>query len=337
MLIKSRVLLIGAASALALAACGPKDASKAAAPAATTPAASAAAPAAGVAATVNGTVISTATVDMMVKERTTQGQPDTPELRKAIIDNLAMQTLVANEGVKKGLDKSDDVTRQLELIKQSMTANAYIQDWIKANPVTDEMIKAEYDKMVTSAGGTEYKARHILVKEEADAKAIIAKLKKDAKAFAGLAKEKSMDPGSKVNGGDLGWFNPASMVPEFGAAVAKLEKGKFTDEPVKSQFGYHVIMLEDSRPIAPPPFEQIKDQLKQQVQRTNMKTYLDKLKADAKIEYRSVPAPVTSGAAPAAPAAAPAAGDGHDHGAAPAAPAAPAPAAPAAATPAASK
>jgi peptidyl-prolyl cis-trans isomerase C len=303
MLIKSRVLLIGAASALALAACGPKDASKAAAPAATTPAASAAAPAAGVAATVNGTVISTATVDMMVKERTTQGQPDTPELRKAIIDNLAMQTLVANEGVKKGLDKSDDVTRQLELIKQSMTANAYIQDWIKANPVTDEMIKAEYDKMVTSAGGTEYKARHILVKEEADAKAIIAKLKKDAKAFAGLAKEKSMDPGSKVNGGDLGWFNPASMVPEFGAAVAKLEKGKFTDEPVKSQFGYHVIVLDDTRVPTPPPMEQVKEQIKQQVQRNNLKAYFDDMKAKAKIDIVGAPAAPAAPTAPAAPAA----------------------------------
>lgn len=331
MLIKSRVLLIGAASALALAACGPKDAAKAAAIPAT-PAASTAAAPAGVAATVNGTPISTATVDMMVKERTAQGQPDTPELRKAIIDNLAMQTLVANEGVKKGLDKSDDVTRQLELIKQSMTANAFIQDWIKSNPVTDAQIKAEYDKMVTSAGGNEYKARHILVKEEADAKAIIAKLNKDVKAFAGLAKEKSMDPGSKVNGGDLGWFNPASMVPEFGAAVAKLEKGKFTTEPVKSQFGYHVIMLEDSRPITPPPLEQVKDQIKQQLQRTTMKTFLDKLKADAKIEIKSPPAaPAATGSAPTPPAA----GDGHDHGAAPTAPAAPAE--PAAATPAASK
>ncbi len=341
MLIKSRVLLIGAASALALAACGPKDAAKPAATTAATPAASTAAPAAGVAATVNGTPISTATVEMMVKERTAQGQPDTPELRKAIIDNLTMQTLVANEGVKKGLDKSEDVTRQLELIKQSMTANAFIQDWLKANPVTDAMVKADYDKMITSAGGTEYKARHILVKEEADAKAIIAKLKKDAKAFAALAKDKSMDPGSKVNGGDLGWFNPASMVPEFGAAVAKLEKGKFTDEPVKSQFGYHVIMLEDSRPIAPPPFEQVKEQIKQQQQRSNMKNYLDKLKADAKIEIKVDPsAPVMSGSAPSAtpaapaapaaaeaPAAAPAGHDGHDHGAAPAAPAAATPAA----------
>ncbi|MDM5176146.1 peptidylprolyl isomerase [Massilia sp. DJPM01] len=322
MLIKSRVLLISAASALALAACGPKDSAKAATPASGTASgtASASTPAAkdGVAATVNGTAISTATVDMMVKERTAQGQPDSPELRKAIIDNLAMQTLVANEGIKKGLDKSDDVKRQMDLIKQSMTANAYIQDYIKANPVTDAMLKAEYDKMVGSAGGTEFKARHILVKDEAEAKSIIAKLKKDPKAFASLAKEKSNDPGSKVNGGDLGWFNPASMVPEFGAAVAKLEKGKFTDEPVKSQFGYHVIMLEDSRPITPPPFEQLKDQLKQQVQRTNMKAYLDKLKADAKIVYTTpVAAPA---AAPAAPGmATPAAGDGHDHGAAPAA------------------
>jgi peptidyl-prolyl cis-trans isomerase C len=298
MLMKSRVLMIGAASVLALASCTKKDAN--ASPA--TPLSSTAPATAGadsVAATVNGTPIYTSTVDMMVKERTAQGQPDSPELRKAIIENLGIQTMVAGEAVKKGLDKAPETTRQLELLKQSLLANAYIQDYVKTNPVTDAMIKAEYDKLNAKTGGTEYKARHILVKTEDEAKAIIVKLKKDLKSFGALAKEKSMDPGSKVNGGDLGWFNPANMVPEFGMATAKLEKGKFTEEPVKSQFGYHVIVLDDSRPIVPPPLEQVKEQLKQQVQRNNIKAFIDDLKAKAKIVVTGEPATPAAAAMPA--------------------------------------
>ena len=317
MSMKSRVLLIGAC-ALTLAACGPKDASKtAAAPstAASTPAAGSAA----VAATVNGTPIYVSTVDSMVQERAAQGQPDSPELRKAIIENLTMQTLVAAEASKKGLEKAPETQRQLELVKQSLLANAFVTDYLKNNPVSDAQLKAEYDKVVGKAG-TEYKARHILVATEAEAKDIIVKLKKDLKAFESLAKAKSMDPGSKVNGGDLGWFDPRGMVPEFGAAVAKLEKGKFTEEPVKSQFGYHVIVLDDSRQPAPPPMEQVKEQLKQQIQRNNLKAFFDDLKAKAKIEVTAAPAPATpaspAAAAPATPAAAPAPADA----AAPAAP-----------------
>lgn len=295
MLKKSRVLIIGAATALAMIGCTAKDTSKSAV----------VVPAAGdtVAANVNGTPIYASTVDMMVKERTAQGQPDSPELRKAIIDNLAMQMLVAAEATKKGLDKAPETTRQLEMVRQSILASAFVQDYLKNSALTDAQLKAEYDKINAKAGGNEYKARHILVATEAEAKDIIVKLNKDIKQFEALAKAKSMDPGSKVNGGDLGWFNPAGMVPEFGAAVAKLEKGKFSAEPVKSQFGYHVILLEDSKPITPPPLEQVKEQLKQQVQRQNLKTFFDDMKAKAKIEVVGAPAV----AAPAAPAPAPAA------------------------------
>jgi peptidyl-prolyl cis-trans isomerase C len=295
---KSRILILSAACALALAACGPKDAAKAG----TT--ATAADPAA---VTVNGVVIPTSMVDLMVKERTAQGQPDSPELRKAIIDNLTMQTLVAGEAVKKGLDKTPETTRQIEAVKTSILANAFVQDYLKNNPVTDEALKAEYDKIIASQGGKEYKARHILVAKEDEAKDIIAKLKKDVKSFEGMAKAKSMDPGSKANGGDLGWFDPRGMVPEFGAAVAKLEKGAFTQEPVKSQFGYHVILLEDSRAVTPPPLEQVKEQLKQQVQRTNLKKFLDETKAKAKIEVAGAPAASAAATASAPAAAAPAA------------------------------
>lgn len=302
MSMKSRVLLIGAC-ALTLAACGPKDASKATATTTTATSTAATTPAADpVAATVNGTAIHTSTVDLMVKERTAQGQPDSPELRKAIIDNLVMQTLVANEASKKGLDKAPETARQVEMVKQSILANAFVTDYLKNNPVTDPMLKAEYDKIVGKAG-PEFKARHILVATEAEAKDIIVKLKKDLKQFESIAKAKSMDPGSKANGGDLGWFDPRGMVPEFGAAIAKLEKGKFTEEPVKSQFGYHVIVLDDSRSPSPPPMEQVKEQLKQQVQRNNLKAFLDDMKAKAKVEITGVPAAPAMPAAPGAPAA----------------------------------
>lgn len=277
---KSRILLIGAASVLALGACDSKDAIKAAPTKEP------------VAATVNGVAIPASTVDLMVRERTAQGHPDSPELRKAVIDNLAMQLLVSTEAVKKGIDKQPDTKRQLELVRQSILANAFVADYLKNTPVTDEMLKAEYDRVAAQTG--EYKARHILVKDEAEAKDIIAQLKKDVAAFESLAKEKSMDPGSKANGGDLGWFDPRSMVPEFGAAVAKLEKGKFTEEPVKSQFGYHVILLEDAKKLTPPPFETVKEQIKQQVQRQNLTKMFDDMKAKAKIEIASETAAVAA-------------------------------------------
>jgi peptidyl-prolyl cis-trans isomerase C len=299
MLMKSRILLISAACALTLGACTSKDDAK-------TPAAAAND---AVAAKVNGVPIPTSTVDMMVRERTAQGQPDSPELRKSIIENLAMQQLAASEATKKGLDKQPETQRQIDLLRQSVLANAFVQDYVKSNEVTDVMVKAEYDKLNAEAG-KEYKARHILVASEAEAKDIIAKLGKDVKAFAALAKQKSMDPGSKANGGDLGWFDPRGMVPEFGAAVAKLEKGKFTAEPVKSQFGYHVIILDDARAVAPPPLEQVQEQLKQQLQRQNLKQVFDDMKAKAKIDIVGEPAvvaPEAAAPAPAAPAAEPAA------------------------------
>lgn len=278
MSIKSRILLASAASLLTLSACNADQPAKA------TPGKD------GVAATVNGTAISKNRVDLLVKQRAGMGQPDNADTRKAIIDQLAMQMLISQEAIKKGLDKSPEVLDQIELTKQSILANAFVQDYIKNNPVSDDLLKAEYDKIKTQMSGNEFKARHILVEKEAEAKDIIAKLKKDAKQFDKLAKEKSKDPGSKGNGGDLGWFDPRGMVPEFSAAVAKLEKGKFTQEPVKSEFGYHVIMLEDSRAMQIPPLDQVKPQLSQQVQQQNLKKMIDDMKAKAKIEITAAPA-----------------------------------------------
>jgi peptidyl-prolyl cis-trans isomerase C len=284
MSIKSRILLASAASLLTLSACNAEENAKTAAPATKDAAA----------ATVNGTAISKNRVDLLIKQRAGMGQPDNAETRKAIIDQLAMQLLVSQEALKKGLDKNPEVLDQIDLTKQSILANAFVQDYIKNNPVSDDVLKAEYDKIKAQMTGSEYKARHILVEKEADAKDIIAKLKKDVKAFDKLAKEKSKDPGSKGQGGDLGWFDVRSMVPEFGTAVTKLSKGKFTEEPVKTQFGYHVIMLEDSRPMQAPAFEQVKPGLSQQVQQQNLKKLVDDLKAKAKIEIMDAPAPAAA-------------------------------------------
>ncbi|MBI1772073.1 MAG: peptidylprolyl isomerase [Burkholderiales bacterium] len=298
MSIKSRVVLGSALALLVLSACNDKNADKAASASAS---ASATASSSEVAATVDGTPISKKQLDQIMQQQAAQGMPDTPETRKMVIDNLAMQLLVAKEAVTKGLDKTPDVADQLEMSRQSILANAYVKDYIKTAAVTDDALKAEYEDFKTKNGGNEFKARHILVKTEDEAKDIIAKIKKDIKSFEGLAKSKSQDPGSKANGGDLGWFNPRGMVPEFGAAVAKLEKGKFTEEPVKSQFGYHVIVLDDSRPVAIPPLEEVKAGLTQQLQQKNLKKMLDDMKAKAKIEVKAAPAAASAPAATGAP------------------------------------
>jgi peptidyl-prolyl cis-trans isomerase C len=254
-----------------------------------------------VAATVNGTPISQKTVDRMVQQGAISGQADTPESRKAILDRLTLQAVIAQEAVKEGLDKAPDVSEQIDAIRQAVLANAYVQNYMKNHPVSDDMLKAEYERIKATMSGTEYKARHILVAKEGDAREVIARLRKQPGAFAQLAKDKSKDEGSRDNGGELGWFDPRHMVPEFAAAVTQLEKGKFTLEPVKTQFGYHVILLEDSRPIQAPPLEEVKPQLSQQLQQQEVIKQMDALKAQAKIEMPVVAA--TTPPAPAAPSA----------------------------------
>lgn len=274
MSIKSCILLVSATSLLSLSACNVGEHGKTE----NTPAIG------GVAATVNGIPISNDTVDHIIGEGMAMGRPDSPESRKAIINQLAMQILVSQEAIKKKLDETPAVIDQINLTKQSILANAFAQDFMKNNPVSDDMLKAEYEKIKAQMSGTEYKARHILVKSEAEAKDIIAKLKTNSGQFDKLAKEKSEDAGSRNGGGELGWFDPHGMVPEFGAAVAKLEKGKFTLEPVKTQYGYHVILLEDTRSQPIPTIEQVKPQLSKQVQQQNMKKLIDDLMSKAKIE-----------------------------------------------------
>jgi peptidyl-prolyl cis-trans isomerase C len=280
MFFRHRIVLACAVSLLALAACNSTERANSTAPGKE-----------AVAATVNGTPISERLVGLMLKTRSDLGREANAEARAGFIDRMAMQLVIVQEAIKKGLDKVPEVSDKLELSRQSILVEAFVQDYIKNNPVSDDALKAEYEKIKAQMAGTEYKARHILVENEAEAKDIIAKLKKSPKAFEAMAKEKSKDNGSKMRGGDLGWFDPRGMVPEFGAAVAKLSKGKFSDEPVKTQFGYHVIMLEDSRPKEIQPLEKIKSELAQQMQQQSLKKLFDEMKAKAKIEVAQAPSP----------------------------------------------
>jgi peptidyl-prolyl cis-trans isomerase C len=232
---------------------------------------------------VNGVSISQAFADTLLAEQTAKGAPDSPELRNAVREELIRRELLVQQAKKAGLDRKPDIAAQAEVAKQAILIRGYVQQYVQKNPINDEQLQAEYNKVKAQVGGTEYKTRHILVKEESEAKAIIDELKKDAGKFDELAKQ-STDPGSKDNGGDLGWAAPGNYVKPFADALIMLEKGKFTETPVQSQFGYHVILLEDTRPTTFPPFEEIKQRILQQMQQQQIGKMVEDLRASAKIE-----------------------------------------------------
>jgi len=234
------------------------------------------------AALVNGVSIPQARIDLRVKAAAAQGQADSPELRKAIRDDMINLEVMAQEAVKTGLDKNADVVQQVELAKQSVLVGAFVQDYVKNHPISEDQLKQEYDKLKTKLGNKEYNTRHILVETEAEAKDIIAQLGKKAK-FEKLA-AKSKDTGSAAQGGSLGWAVPSNFVPEFANALLNLKKGEYTKEPVQSQFGWHVIKLDDTRELKVPSFEEVKPQLQQRLQQQSIKKAIDELRAKAKIE-----------------------------------------------------
>jgi peptidyl-prolyl cis-trans isomerase C len=233
-------------------------------------------------ATVNGKAIPKVRADALLAGQAAQGQPDSPELRKAVTEELVRREILTQESIKKGFDKKPEVQGQVDLARQGVLIGAYLNDYVKTHPVTEDQIKKEYEEIKAKLGNKEYKARHILVEKEDEAKAIIEKLKKGEK-IEDLAKA-SKDPGSKERGGDLGWANPASFVPPFSAAMTKLEKGKFTETPVKSDFGWHVIQLEDTRELKLPPIEEAKGQIGQQLQQRMVQKHIEDLRAKAKVE-----------------------------------------------------
>jgi peptidyl-prolyl cis-trans isomerase C len=232
--------------------------------------------------TVNGKPIPKARLEFIVKQRAAQGQPDSEQSRRLILDNLVTQEVVAQEADRKGFSKNADVRAQLDLMRQQVLVQALIQDYVKAHPVKDEDLRAEYDKLKASRGDKEYKARHILVDKDTEANEIIAQLKKGAK-FEDLAKQ-SKDPGSKDKGGDLDWNPPTTFVKPFADALAKLEKGKYTESPVQTQYGWHVIQLDDVRPAQFPAYESVKAQLQNRLQEQEVQKYVSELRSKAKIK-----------------------------------------------------
>jgi peptidyl-prolyl cis-trans isomerase C len=185
--------------------------------------------------------------------------------------------LLVREAKKQGLDKQPDVKTQMDLASQTALVRVYIQDWIQKNPIPDADLHKEYDSIKGQIGDKEYKVRHILVEKEDDAKDIIAQLQKGAK-FEELAKARSKDPGSKDKGGDLDWNAPANFVKPFGDAMKSTPKGKFTPQPVQTQFGWHVIEVDDIRDAKVPSFDEVKPQLQQRMQSQWLDKYLKDLR-----------------------------------------------------------
>lgn len=232
--------------------------------------------------TVNGRSVPKIRAQALMAGQEAQGKADSPELRKAVQEELVRREVLTQEAVKKGFDKRPEVQGQIELARQGVLIGAYLNDYVRTHPVTDDQVKKEFEAITAKLGNKEYKARHVLVGTEEEAKAIIDKLKKGAK-FEDLAKE-SKDPGSKERGGDLGWATPASFVPPFSAAMVKLDKGKFTETPVKSDFGWHVIELDDVRELKLPTLDEAKGQITQQLTQRMVQKHVEDLRAKAKVE-----------------------------------------------------
>ena len=232
---------------------------------------------------VNGKAVPSARVDALVQQVTKSGRPVTPEMNGQIKDEVITREIFMQEAQKRGLDVTDDFKTQMELARQSLLIRELFNEFQKQNPVTDADAKAEYDKFASANTAKEYKARHILVAKEDEAKAIIASLKKGGK-FEEIAKKSSKDPGSGANGGDLDWAPAGSYVKEFSEAMVALQKGKLTETPVKSQFGYHIIRLDDVREPQLPKFDEVKPQITQQLAQQKLAKFQDELRSKAKVE-----------------------------------------------------
>ncbi len=238
--------------------------------------------ASAVAATVNGVAIPASRIDMLLSQQAAKGAQDTPEMREQIKNFLVGRELLAQAAKAKGLDKAPEVVSEVEMARQQILIGAYLQQFLKAHPVSDDVVKAEYNRLVAANPQKEYKARHILVEKESEAKDIIAKLDKGEK-FETLATQ-SKDPGSKDKGGELGWNSPANFVPEFSNAMTALNKGSYTTAPVQSQFGYHVIKLEDMREAKAPALEEVKGQIQQGLVGRAVEQHVAELRQKAKIQ-----------------------------------------------------
>jgi len=234
---------------------------------------------------VNGKAVPKARVDTLLQQAKRAGQEVSPEMEAQARDQVVLREIFVQEAEKRGIAQSPDYRAQMELARQAILIRELFEDYKKKNPVTDAEAKAEYDKFKAQATGTEYRARHILVEGEDEAKALIAQIKGGAK-FEDLAKAKSKDPGSGQNGGDLDFAKPENYVPEFSKAMVALKKGEMTETPVKSQFGWHIIKLEDTREAQFPDFESVKPQIKQRLEQMKLQQYQENLRKSAKTDYK---------------------------------------------------
>ena len=270
------------AGSLALAAAAQDEPKKSTKKASSTAAASGAA---GGKVVVNGVTIPQSRIEAMNRELTNQGQPDTPERHQAVKEELVNREVLAQAATKRGLDKNPDIQAQMAMAQQAVLVRALFEDEVKKNPITDADLQKQYEQFKSQMGTNEYKVRHILVDKEDDAKAIIAELNKGGD-FAKIAKEKSKDPGSKDNGGDLDWGPAARYVKPFADAIQSMQKGQTTTAPVKTDFGYHVIRLDDVRPLKVPEFAELKEQFRQRAQQQQIQKLVMDLRQRAKVEER---------------------------------------------------
>ncbi len=235
------------------------------------------------AALVNGVSVPQARVDLRAKVAAQQTQqPDSPDLRSKIREELITLEVISQAAVKAGLDKQSETAQRLEITRQNILADALVQDYVKAHPITDDMLKQEYETFKKRVGNTEYQLSHILVATEDEAKKAAAELKKGGK-FAKVAKSMSVDTGSKDKGGDLGWTVPAKFVQPFAEAVLKLKKGQVS-EPVQTQYGWHIIKLENTRELKLPALADMKANLENNLQQQAVAKYIDELRSKAKVE-----------------------------------------------------
>lgn len=232
---------------------------------------------------VNGKAVPSSRVDALKEQVARSGRPITADIEKQLKEEVIAREIFIQEAQARGLDATPEYKTQLELARQSILIRELFSDYAKKNPISDEDVKAEYDRFVAANSGKEFKARHILVEKEELAKSLIAQIKKGAK-FEDLAKKNSKDPGSGSKGGDLDWANPNNYVKEFAEALVALGKGKMTETPVKTQFGYHIIRVDDVRDAQLPKFEDVKPQVAQQLQQQRMAKFQEELRGKAKVE-----------------------------------------------------
>ncbi|QIL69238.1 peptidylprolyl isomerase [Diaphorobacter sp. HDW4B] len=232
---------------------------------------------------VNGKPVPSARADALKQQVERSGRPITPEVEGQIKEEVIAREIFMQEAKKRGLEGSAEYKNQLELARQTILIRSLFEEYQKKNPVTDAEIQAEYDKFVAANSGKEYKASHILVESEDQAKSIIAQVNKGAK-FEEIAKKESKDPGSGAKGGDLDWANPSNYVAEFTEALVKLKKGEMTAVPVKSQFGWHIIRLDDTRDAQLPKLDEVKPQIAQQLQQQKLAKFQEDLRTKAKVQ-----------------------------------------------------